>query len=281
VAVSSLRGIFVPSWGDFYSADFAQIEARVLGWIAGEPYGEKEYERMGAHVYGISMEEVKKDSVERTVGKNTVLGCGFGMGPERFVSQLYEREGLVVEPELGELAVGVYREKKPGIVRYWKQIEAAAKRACLTPGKIIRACGVRFVVRGQFLWCVLPSGRPLAYAKPEIQMRETPWGEMKPVVTFMGIDSRKGARRWERLTTYGGHLTENVVQAIARDMLAEAMLRVEAADYHVVLTVHDEILAEKEGGDLDEFLMLMQTRPSWAQSCPIAAEGWRGDRWHK
>lgn len=281
VVVSSLRGIFIPSLGDFFSADFSQIEARILGWLAGEPYRKHEYEKMGAAIYQMPWREVEHESMARHIGKNTTLGCGFGMGWEKFIVQAYEKAGIVVDEELAQRAVRIYRDEKPGIVRYWREIEGASFRAMHRPGEIVRYGGVRFVYRGQFLWCVLPSGRPLAYALPSIRLVKTPWEAMVPAITYMGMDSRKSSRKWERIHTYGGHLTENVVQAIARDMLAEAMLRVEDAGYRVVLTVHDEILAEKEDGDLDEFLALMQERPTWGQSCPIEAEGWRGDRWHK
>ena len=281
VAVSSLRGMFIPSVGSFYSADFAQIEARVLGWLAGERYGEKEYEKMGAAIYGLDWRKIGKDDLARQIGKNATLGAGFGMGPDRFQQQVYEQTGIRIDDELAERAIKVYRTVKPGVVDYWKKIEKAAMKACHRPGVVVNECGVRFVIRGQFLWCVLPSGRPLAYALPMIKDQETPWGQVRPALTYKGIDSRGGPRVWKRIQTYGGRWTENVVQAIARDMLAEAMLRIEAADYRVVLSVHDEILAEKEGGDLEEFLTLMQERPAWAQTCPIEAEGWRGDRWHK
>ena len=282
VAVSMLRGIFVPPEGSwFYSADFAQIEARVLGFLAGEPYGKKEYEQMGAAIFGIPVAEVGKESFERQIGKNAVLGCGFGMGPERFVQQVFDQTGIRIEEELGHTAVGTYRDMKPKVVLYWKRIESAAKRAAITPGLVVRECGVRFMRRGQFLFCVLPSGRALAYAKPILKEQETPWGEIRPALTYAGIDSRKGARRWDRIQTYGGHLTENVVQAMARDVMADAMLRVEEKGYRVVLTVHDEILAEHDDGDLEEFMALMQVPPTWAPSCPIEAEGWKGDRWHK
>ena len=281
VAVSMLRGMFIPGLGDYYSADFAQIEARILGWLAGHQYAGHEYEKMGAAIYDMPWEDVEKDSIVRQIGKNATLGCGFGMGWERFQAQVYEQTGLVISDELAHKAIDTYRSVKPRVVQYWKDIEKAAKRAIFYPGTVVKEGGVRWVYREQFLWCVLPSGRPLAYALPTIEDRETPWGEIKASLTYMGMDSRFGGRKWERLKTYGGHLTENVVQALARDMLAEAMLRVEAADYRVVLTVHDEILAEKEDGDLDEFLRLMQERPAWAQSCPIEAEGWRGDRWRK
>lgn len=281
VAVSTLRGMFIPSCGDFYSADFAQIEARVLGWLAGHKYGGHEYEKMGAAIYGLDWKTIGKDDAARQIGKNATLGCGFGMGWERFQAQVYEQTGLVIEDDLAQHAIKTYRAMKPKVVEYWKETERAAKRAVMFPGKIVRSGGVRWVLQCKFLRCVLPSGRALAYAIPTIENQQTPWGTTRAALKFMGIDSRFGNRKWHRIQTYGGHLVENVVQAIARDMLAEAMLRVEAADYRVVLTVHDEILAEKEDGDLDEFLMLMKQRPAWAPTCPIEAEGWRGDRWHK
>ncbi len=281
VVVSSLRGIFIPSRGDYYTFDFAQIEARVLGWLAGEPYEEKEYERMGSAIYGLPLSEITKDGIERQIGKNAVLGAGFGMGWKRFQEQVFEQTGLHIPDDLAKKAIDTYRSVKAGIVEYWSRIEDAAFRAMQNPGEIVNECGVRYVWRGQFLWCVLPSGRPLAYARPRVEMRETPWGAMQPALSYMGVDSRKSARKWERIFTYGGMLTENVVQAIARDMLAEAMLRVEAAGYRTVLTCHDEVLAEKEGGDLSEFLALARERPAWALSCPIEVEGWTGSRWRK
>ena len=131
------------------------------------------------------------------------------------------------------------------------------------------------------LWCTLPSGRHLAYSLPRIEDRETPWGEMRPTLTYCGVTGP--ARKWDRVSTYGGHLTENVVQAIARDCMAEAWLRLEVAGYPIIMTVHDELVAEPKlgHGSQEEFERILATRPAWAQDLPIAVEGWEGHRYRK
>ena len=112
-------------------------------------------------------------------------------------------------------------------------------------------------------------------------MRETPWGEPRPALTFMGVNTY--THKWMRQATYGGSLVENQTQAVARDIMAEAMLRIEATGiYRPILTVHDEIIAEGPlAGDVHEFEQLLTTLPKWAQGCPIGAEGWKGPRYHK
>jgi DNA polymerase len=133
-----------------------------------------------------------------------------------------------------------------------------------------------------FLFCTLPSGRRLAYPEPEVHMKMTPWGEKRPSLTFMGIDGY--SRKWTRQHTYGGSIVENEVQAIARDFMAAAMVRCEASGiYEVVLTVHDEIVAEADlgVGSVRAFESLLTELPPWGAGCPIAAEGWRGLRYHK
>jgi DNA polymerase len=126
---------------------------------------------------------------------------------------------------------------------------------------------------------VLPSGRPLCYPLPKLVDALTPWGEVKKAVEISTTNSY--TRKWERRTLYGGLQTENVVQAVARDVMAEAMLRVEKAGYPVVLTVHDEILAEAETGSLDHFNELMSVTPEWAPELVVKVEGWEGERYRK
>lgn len=285
VVSSILRGCLVPTAGcRFLSGDFSQIEARVLGWIANEPYGEKEYEKMAAAIYGVPVHEIVNPSERRQIGKNTVLGAGFGMGADKFQEQVWEQTGIQLEDTISKKAIDTFRTVKANIPVFWSDIESAAFQAVSRPGRVTH-CGrdglIRYVVRGQFLWCILPSGRPLAYALPDIRDRKTPWGEMRPAVTYCGVNSR--TRKWCRMSTYGGHLTENVVQAMARDIMAEAMQRVEDAGYPVVLTVHDEVVADvpKDHGSLDDYLTLMRRVPSWAQGCPVEVEGWEGERYRK
>jgi DNA polymerase len=145
------------------------------------------------------------------------------------------------------------------------------------------------VTRG-FLWCRLPSGRCLAYGKPEIRAIEVPWAdqtlpqekrETKPTPTALGVNSV--TKKWERFGLYGGLAFENIVQAIARDILANGIVRAEAADYPVVAHVHDEIITElpRGTGDLDAFCRLICDLPAWAAGLPLSASGWRGKRYRK
>jgi DNA polymerase len=185
-------------------------------------------------------------------------------------------------------------------VKYWPALEDAASRAAQTDAII--AAGptgrqVKFRRSGSFLWCQLPSGRVLCYPYPQIRQIETPWGEMKDALTYMTVpqpdDKRKGKiiddpsnrNDWARISTYGGKLAENCTQAVARDLLAEAMLRLEGAGASPVLHVHDEILIETAqtapAEALPAFERIVNTVPAWATGLPIAADGWRAHRYGK
>jgi DNA polymerase len=289
---SLLRGMLVPAPGyRFLVGDFAQIEARVLAWIAGQEdlvraFRNKEpiYERMAALIFGCPVEEIGKGE-RRQLGKNTELGCGYGMGADTFATQAWERDGTRVEPELAKRAVRAYRDNRRRITNFWFLLDGACLRAVRNPGTVTEVptptVPVRFVVRGKYLYLILPSGRPLTFAKPRIRPRETPWGEVRDAVVVEGVDSQ--THRWHAYALYGGLLTENVVQALARDLLAGAMLRLERAGYPCVLTVHDEIVCEtaNEVGSLQTFTNMMRTAPRWAAGCPIDVDSWEGDRYGK
>jgi len=283
VISSLLRSMLVASDGHrLLSGDYSQIEARITGWVAGEPFADMAYEKMAARIFDVPLEQVT--GKQRQVGKVAELGCGFGMGSDRYKDTVKEWTGVEITESLAERAVQTYRESKPGIRQFWYDIEDAALAAVKQPGSV-QAVGpngcIRYTYRGQFLFCILPSGRPLAYALPQVQVVTTPWGEPKEEVTFCGIDGY--SRKWERQSTYGGHLTENVVQAMARDVMAEAMLRLEEAGYPVVLSVHDELVADvPEGqGSLEEYLAIMQQDVEWAPGLEIEVEGWEGRRYRK
>ncbi|MEE8607954.1 MAG: DNA polymerase [Nitrospiraceae bacterium] len=292
VVSSMLRSMLRAAPGHrFMAGDYAQIEARVLAWIAGQndllqlfSEGGKVYEDMAAFIYGVPIEEIEDPSERRQVGKNSILGGGFGMGWERFQSQVKEQTGIDISDEDAKRAIDGYREKNYRIKAFWPEINNAAMAAVADPGRVTtvgRNDCIRYVVRGQFLWCQLPSKRFLAYAMPDIRDRKTPWGEWKPAVSYMGVDSV--TRQWRRHDTYGGHLTENVVQAIARDLIAGGTLRLNEAGYRPLLTVHDEVICEPpEGhGSMEEFLGLLTYRPGWAEGLPVAATGWEGQRYRK
>jgi DNA polymerase len=248
-----------------------------------------------------SAAEIEEGSLERHVGKTAVLGCGFGMGPKKYRDTV-KAPGEEIDEATAERVVSTYRNRNRKIVFLWRELEAAALTAVRHPGLIVPAgrndC-VRYVVRGKFLWCALPSGRLLCYPQPRIE--KYVWGTMEDGTKCKrAVRDRKNFTpdsdpqdavevsvmekgKWIRRSLYGGLQTENVAQAVARDLMAEAMLRVEAAGYPVVLTVHDEVLAEVpcEHGTLDDFCQLMQERPGWGTNIPVVVKGWEGERYRK
>jgi DNA polymerase len=185
-----------------------------------------------------------------------------------------------------EMVKLAWRDAHPRVVRTWYDIEDAAVQSVRSPGETV-ACGrLRFKTVGMvdgrpFLAMGLPGGGVLWYPYVEIEQTVTPWGQTKPLVTFRGVDTY--TRKWGPTTTYGGKLFENAVQAVARDVLAAAMVRLEKANYPIVLTVHDECVSEVDDGfgSVDEYCEIMREVPDWLDGCPIAAEGWAGIRYRK
>lgn len=294
---AGLRGMLRAAPGhDLLAADFSAIEVRVLFWLAGCESGLKIYRdggdiyvEMAADVYGVPKNKIVRikangeveviDKPKRQMGKQIILGCGFGMGGPTFVKTCAQYDMEVTEA-FAKKAVFTYRDKFPEIPAFWKRIEAACIHAVKT-GRSAKCGFLTMFVEGDFLYIRLPSGRNLAYKNPKITMAETSWGEMKPTLSFMAVHPK--TKQWVREKTYGGKLTENVVQATAADLMMEAMVRVENAGYPVILTVHDEIVSEvKKGfGSLKEFERLMSTLPAWAKGLPVAVEGWREERFKK
>ena len=289
VISSLLRGMLRSSPGRrFMVGDFAQIEPRVLCWVAGQAdmlevfaSGGKAYHQAAAEVYGTSESEIEKGTEEYQLGKAIVLGCGYQMGAETFVKNCAEQWGLEISIELAERAVETYRYSHSKIVDLWWRLGAAAMGAVAAPGKVFNVNGCKFTKRGGYLWLVLPSGRPLAYPSPTIEPRLTPWGETRDSVMAWSINSF--TRKWEQRALYGGLLTENIVQALARDIMVEALLRVEKRGYTPLFSVHDEVVTEiGDGyGSLKNFTPLMATTPLWAEGLPVAVDTWEGERYRK
>jgi len=283
-AISScIRGMITAAPGhDLIVADYASIEARVLAWLAGDDRtiakfhaGTDLYVDMAQKIYN----KIEINKNERQLGKTTILACGYGMGAAKFQATC-QVWGIDIEFNFAKRVIDIYREQYRIIKSMWYAQERAAMQAVETNRTI--TCGkVAWAVYKNFLYCKLPSGRCLAYNEPRIQPVETPWGEMKDAVTFMSVNAL--TKQWERTSTYGGKLTENITQAVARDFMASAMVSLEDASYPLILTVHDEIVAEvrKDFGTVDAFIDIMARVPKWGQGCPIAAEGWRGERYRK
>lgn len=289
VLACALRGAIVPRPGyQLYVADFAGIEARGLLWFAHDERGldifrngEDPYCDMASAIYDRVI--TKADKNERQLGKAAVLGCGYQMGGAKFVATA-ATYGVTIDEEFGVEVVRKYREKYSKVKSLWWSTEAAAIEAMSKRGVAVKNsyCSWLRSPTHDFLYCILPSGRRLAYPEPEVRERETPWGALKPSLTFKGVDAR--TRQWKRQVTYGGSLVENIVQALSRDLMAGALERCEAHPVYIpVLSVHDELVAEAllGTGDVKEFEALTAVVPKWATGMPIAAEGWRGMRYRK
>ena len=282
--------------------------------------GEDMYKYAAADLFGIKYEEVIKD--QRQIGKVEELFLGYAGGIGAFASgaksysiDLEKLPALILPSATTEELVGPYgarslakmyvkknggmsldaatscdiikrrwRVKRPKICALWKGLETAAMLAIENPGLVYPYLKIKYVYRNKFLRCQLPSGRVLYYFHPKIRLQETEWGEKKSL-TYMGMKVIEGktTRQWSRLFTFGGKLAENVTQAHCRDLLADAMLRHDAAGYKLVMHVHDEDMAEvDEGtGDLEEFNRIAEIVPPYAKGMPIKAEGWIGKRYKK
>lgn len=186
-----------------------------------------------------------------------------------------------------KIVVDGWRDAHPEIKQFWWDLDAAAMDAVANPGTVFTVRGMHFRMVGSFLWLQLRSGRALCYCYPSIQWKDMPWRDengkpvRKQVVAYKGVNSY--TRKWEEQYLYGGKISADVTQATARDLLAAAMLRLEAAGYPVVLSVHDENVAETPAdlGSVEEFEKLMVELPAWATGLPVAAEAWTGPRYKK
>jgi hypothetical protein len=234
--------------------------------------------------------------VKTNSGHLLVHNCGYGGGVGAFQSMAKNYNVIISDAAADQIKVA-WREAHPKIQSFWYLLENAAIAAVQSgqPRQVgVMGRQITFKKSGSFLWCKLPSGRVLCYPYPEIREVETPWGELKDALTYMTVVSNVKAKiledpassgTWKRISTYGGSLFENVVQAIARDLLAEAMLRLESAGCHIVMHVHDEVVNEVDAtageATLKRICALMAELPPWAKGLPLAAEGWRGKRYRK
>lgn len=260
--------------------DFAGIEARVLAWAAGQQdllqairQGADVYKRLASRIYNVPVEDVT--DAQRMVGKIAVLGLGYQMGPGRFYETCHAWGAEDVSPELAELVVKTYRETNPRIKRLWYSCQNAAIAAVENPGQVFQAGPqYKFCQSGDWLWARLPSSRKLAYYKPEIGK-----GKFGKQLTFMGTNAIN--RQWERQSTYGGKLVENLIQATARDLLASAMLRIHRAGHKILFHVHDEAIIEGTPDQQEAVEALAAQVPRWAEGCPIEVEGFASKRYRK
>ena len=266
----------------FVDTDFSAIEARMVAWLAGEDWAlevfrthGKIYEMTASQMFHVPLEKIKKGNPEyalRQKGKTAVLGCGYGSGTKGLIKMDAVRSGIA-EEELPEI-ISKWWDANPHIVQFWSTVEAAAKRAVNT-GQPIELDGGRLVFQREidayndFLTIRLPCGRKLYYPRPHMGVDS--WG--RPSLCYWGVGKNK---KWSVIETYGGKLTENITQAVARDCLAEAIERLEAAGFPVVFHVHDEVVIDAGPGqdNLDAVIEIMRQVPAWAPGLPLNADGW-------
>lgn len=276
-----IRTVLIPKPNHrFIVADFSAIEARVLAWIAGEQWRIDTFKN-GGDIYCASASKMFKVPVEkhgvngelRQKGKISELACGYG-GSVGALKNMGAVEMGVQENELQGL-INDWRNANPHIVRFWYEVGNAAMKAIkekttVPLGKLV------FAYERGILFIRLPSGRRLSYIKPRIGTNRF-GGDS---ITYMGINS---AKKWDRLETFGGKLTENIVQGTARDLLANALINAANAGYDTVFHVHDEIICEVPNGygSVDELCKLMCIKPEWADGLPLNADGFECEYYKK
>jgi len=258
-----LRRIWIPDEGmAFYCGDFSRVEPSVLYWLLDlGDIPAKWYEEMAAEIYGKKVSEIAKDSEERTVGKSANLGCGYGMGPDKFRADTLKKTGIMLSEDMARQVVYTYRRKNSAIVNFWKETEWAFRRAILGDSTMLCNKRIHFMPMPHPYKGVqirLPSGSYLFYHNAQIDTERTDKG-IREILTYAtdegGIIGRS--------KLYGGLLTEHVVSSTARDILVPSMWRLENAGFDVLNVVHDEIWAQAEEGRDQEFKKLMITNPSW------------------
>lgn len=255
--------------------DYSAIEARVIAWLAGEKWRQEVFAQDGdiycasaSAMFGIPVVKHGVNGHLRQKGKIAELALGYGGGVGALKAMGADKMGLSDE-ELSEI-VAKWRKASPAIIRFWWDVDSAAKKAVQSGEPVrIRQGGITFRCKHGALFVGLPSGRHLVYIKPRIG--ENHFGGES--IEYMGME--QGTRKWGRLETYGGKLVENIVQAVARDSLAAAMLRLKNAGYKILMHVHDEVIMEMpEGtGSLSEVTRIMAKCEPWEKGLIKNADG--------
>lgn len=275
-----IRTAFVPKKGDkFLVADFSAIEARAIAWLAGEKWRMdvfathgKIYEASASAMFHIPIEGITKGSPLRQKGKIAELALGYG-GSVGALTAMGALDMGVSEEELKPL-VDAWRKSNPMITKLWWDVDKAAVTA-IKEKKPVKLQGLIFEYVSGILFIQLPSGRRLAYVKP--RLFENDFGREN--ISYEGVGESK---KWMRIPSYGPKFVENIVQGIARDILAETMNRLAEAGYHIVMHVHDECVIEAPlDTDLETICNLMGHTPVWAPGLLLRADGYECEFYKK
>lgn len=275
-----IRTAFVARPGcRFIVSDFSAIEARVMGYLAGEGWVMEEfrgagkiYEQTASKMFHIPIEEITKGSPYRARGKVASLACQYGGAEGALISM--GALNFVEEEELKGL-VQSWRTANPRIVNYWYEIDGAVK-AAVKERKMTKVGMVTVYYQSGMLKIALPSGRVLSYVRPRMTVNR--FGSES--VSYEGIGTN---RKWTRIESYGAKFCENIVQATARDVLAEAMLRLEKKGFDIVCHIHDEVVLEVPEGasSVEEVNEIMAVCPDWCEGLPLRAAGFESPFYKK
>ena len=276
-----IRTMLIPKPGCiFIVCDFSAIEARVLAWLAGEQWridafnrGDDIYCASASQMFGVPVVKHGINGELRQKGKVAELACGYGGAAGALISMGALDMGLT-EEELPGL-IDDWRNSNPHIVQFWWDVEKAAMETIKDhQDRMVGRIGFQF--SANTLWLVLPSGRRLAYINPQLEPNR--FGRM--AITFEGTNA---ANKWVRGETYSGRMVENCTQATARDLLAEAMWRMERQGLNIVAHVHDEVILEVPEGTVavDDVSRIMNQNPEWAEGLPLSSSGYWGRYYFK
>ena len=274
-----IRTAFIAKEGTrFIISDFSAIEARVLAWLAGEQWvldafenGEDIYCRTASRMFGVSVEKHGVNGHLRQKGKIATLACGY-QGALGALKAMGGIEMGLSEDELQSI-VDSWREANPNIVSLWWDIDSVVKRVVKTRSKEEYKSLVISYEKG-ILFIELPSKRRLAYPKAKIGTNRF-GGES---IVYEGIVV---GNKWDKIESYGGKFVENIVQAIARDILAEAMMRLEEKGFNIVMHIHDEVVIESDSSSIEEVNQIMSVVPEWADGLILEADGFESEFYKK
>lgn len=275
-----IRTAFIPSESHhFYVADFSAVEARVIAWLSGEQWRQKAFANnediycaSASQMFGVPVVKYGINGELRQKGKIAELALGYGGSIGALKAMGATKLGLT-EDELPPL-VQMWRNASPHIVQFWWDVDKAAKE-CIKTHLPQTTHGMKFIYRSGCMFLRLRSGRYLCYPQPKIGINR--FGSES--ITFMGNNTVK---KWDRIETYGAKLVENIVQATSRDLLAEAMRRLEATGNTVVMHIHDEAVIDAPfNRSLDTMVQLMTKVPDWANGLILNAAGFVSDFYKK
>lgn len=279
-----VRTAFIPSEGcRFIVSDFSAIEARVISWVSGEEWRLKAfienkdiYCEAASRMYHCTVVKHGENGELRQKGKIAELALGY-QGGKGAIAQM-DRSGSVPEEEMQDI-VDIWRASNPKIVKLWKIVENAAKTCISEQRRVKIRCGIVFTYNRGNLFIGLPGGRRLCYWNARLMDDDRGWGTK---VVYKGVDQT--TKQWGDVETYGGKLVENIIQAIARDCLADVMRRVSAAGYSIVMHVHDEIIVDvpKTDTEAPRIITDMMCAPiEWATGLPLKGETYETDFYRK